>query len=346
MEPFVSATSVRDPKPGLVLAAFAVVYVFWGSTYAGVLLALKWLPPFLLAGGRAIIAGTLLLLWARRSERAGSLRDWARSAVAGVLMLTLANGMITWAEQLVPSNIAALVVASSPVFMVLLDWARPGGERPASFVLIGAALGLGGVALLMGDPHGGQRPIELAGMVALIGSALFWALGALFSRYSGGGGFTLSSAARQLISGGLVLLVLSALTGEWSRWQPSQVSAVPLFAFVYLVLFGSLLGYTTYGWLLKVSTAPRVATTAFVNPAVAVILGWALLGESLSARQVLGAAVILAGVVLMTQRRIAAKIAAPLQPALTPEARLQPALATAEVPLSQRVSGAGSASRP
>lgn len=291
------------PRRAKVIAAFAIVYIIWGSTYLAILYAIETLPPFLMAAARFLTAGVLLLAWARaRGMPMPSRAQWIACAIAGLLMLMGGNGAVVWAEQRVPSGVAALLVAIVPCWMVLIDWLH-GGNRPTGRVFAGLALGLLGLVLLVGPEAfmGGGR-VDTIGAVVLVVGGLSWAVGSLYSR---GRKFPRPrvSTAAQMLGGGSGLLVLGTLTGEWSRVDPTGVSTRSLLALLYLVIFGSLIAYSAYVWLLRVSTPAKVSTYAYVNPVVAVVLGWTFASEPLTARMLVAAAVIITGVALITLGR-------------------------------------------
>jgi len=278
--------------------AFAAVYLIWGSTYLAIRVAVRTLPPFLLAGCRFVMAGAILYAVLRaRGVAAPTRREWAKGALSGLLMLTVGNGLVTWAETRVASNLAALLVAATSLYMAVLDWLRPGGMAPARRTWIGIALGALGMVLLVahGDASAGET--SPAAVVALLVAGLGWAVGTLYGRYGGLHRSPLMAAAQQMIAGGLAQLVLALVRGEL---HPLSFSGAGLAAFGYLTLVGSLVTFSAYGWLLKVSTPARLSTTAFVNPVVAVILGWIILDETLPARALAGAALIVCAVVVMT----------------------------------------------
>ena len=289
-----------------LLAAFAAVYVIWGSTYLAIRFAVETLPPLLMAGARFTIAGILLLAWARAVQRAEwpSRSDWRTGLMSGLLLLLGGNGAVVWAETRVPSGIAALLVAVVPLWMVLLDWLRPGGRRPAAAVFVGVALGLVGLGLLVGpDAMHGDGGVNLAGAAVLIVGSLSWAVGSLLIKRAPRASTGLNGAGTQMLAGGLCLLAAGAALGELARFDPAHVSGRSLLGFLYLVTFGSLVGFTCYFYLLSHTSAAKAATYAYVNPVVAVILGWAFANEPLTVRTVLAAAVILAGVAIITLTR-------------------------------------------
>jgi len=288
---------------GYVLA-FAAVYLIWGSTYLGIRVAVQSLPPFLLAGARSFSAGLLLfsaLRW--RGARAATALEWQRAALAGTLMLAGGSGLVTWAETYVPSNLAALSIAAVPSYVALFDWLRPGGVRPTRRALIGVALGAFGMLLLLRpDPralHVGSWLPQLG--LVLAGAA--WAFGSLYSRYQKLYPNAAVSGAQQMLAGGAVLLLVSASRGELHSFHPSFVTAHSWLAFGYLTVFGSMLAFSAFNWLVGVTTPARLSTTAYVNPVVAVVLGWLVLDERLQPVTLAGALLILCAVVVMTVRR-------------------------------------------
>ena len=289
-----------------LVAAFAAVYLVWGSTYLAIRFAIETLPPLLMAGARYVIAGAILLLWARLRQGSASptRRDWITGLVAGALLLLGGNGAVVWAEQRVPSGIAALIVAVVPLWMVLLDWVRPGGRRPTAPVFAGLAMGLLGLGLLMGpDALRGQGQIDTAGAIVLLLGSLSWAAGSVYTQRAPRPSSANNGSGAQMLAGGLCLLALALMRGEGSQLDLSTVSQRSLLAFAYLVTFGSLIGFTAYVYLLAHTTAAKAATYAYVNPVVAVLLGWAFAQEPITSRTLVAAAVILAGVAIITVAR-------------------------------------------
>jgi drug/metabolite transporter (DMT)-like permease len=288
-----------------LLAAFAAVYVIWGSTYLAIRFAVETLPPLLMAGTRFIVAGAILLLWARLRERNGSTRtDWRNGIVSGGLLLLGGNGCVVWAEQRVPSGIAALLVAVVPVWVVLLEWIAPGGRRPRMAVFAGLALGLVGLALLVGvDALRGGGTVDPAGAAVLMAGSLSWAVGSLFIKGSAKPTSGSIGAGTQMFAGGVLLCAVGILAGEPAQLDIAHASSRSLLALLYLVTFGSLIGFTAYLYMLAHTTAAKAATYAYVNPVVAVLLGWAFAGEPVTTRTLAAAAVILAGVAMITVMR-------------------------------------------
>lgn len=297
--------AANRPSRLQVASAFAAVYILWGSTYLAIKFALESLPPFWMASSRFLIAGALLYVWAcRRGEPKPTRIHWRSAVVVGGLLLLGGNGGVVFAEQRVPSGLAALLVATVPLWMVMLDGAGRGWRRPPIQVLLGIGLGLAGVALLVGPGRfAGGHGVDPLGAAALLFGALCWATGSLYSRRAPLPPSPLLGTAMEMLGGGACLAVAGLLSGEWHRLDLAAASPRSLLAVAYLVIFGSLVGFTAYVWLLKVSTPPLVATYAYVNPVVAVFLGWAFAGEPVTARTLLAAAVIVGAVVLITTHR-------------------------------------------
>ncbi|MFN2386418.1 MAG: EamA family transporter [Thermoanaerobaculia bacterium] len=290
------------PARSRVYAAFAAVYVIWGSTYLAIHFALDTLPPFLMAAARFLAAGALLYGWARfRGTPAPGGAQWRPAIVVGGLLFLGGNGAVVWAQQYVPSGVAALLVAIEPMLFVLLDGMRR-RERPRGTVMIGLVLGLLGVAVLIGPGKllGGGRVDPTAALVLVVG-AFCWAVGSLLSRGARMPESPVMATALTLLGGGALLLVASLVRGEFAGFDPAAVSARSFLALLYLISFGSLVGFTAYLWILRVATPARAATYAYVNPVVAVLLGWAFAGESLTARMAVAAAVIVGSVALIIQ---------------------------------------------
>jgi drug/metabolite transporter (DMT)-like permease len=288
-----------------VVLAFAAIYLIWGSTYLGIRIAIETLPPFLTAGLRFIIAGPLLYAWARRN---GAPRptgiQWRAAAAVGGLLLLGGNGLVTWGEERVSSGLAALLVATVPLWMVLLDWLFLRGGRPPGKVFLGLVLGLIGIVLLIGPTDLlGEHRVDLIGVAMLLLAALSWAIGSLYARRAPLPDAPLLGTSLEMIAGGVLLLLSSGAKGEWAQVDFARVSLRSWLALGYLTLLGSIVAFTAYTWLLRVSTPARVATYAYVNPIVAVVLGWAIAGEVLTGQMLLAAVVIVLAVVVITVSR-------------------------------------------
>ena len=289
-----------------LVAAFAAVYLIWGSTYLAIRLAIDTLPPFTMAGFRFLLAGTLLYGWMRLRRAAPPVRiHWRSAAIVGGLMLLGGNGGVTWAEQSVPSGLAALLIGTVPLWMVILEAMRLGGSRPTRRMGVGLALGLAGIFLLIGPVNlAGGEGVDPIGAGVLLFAALSWAGGSLYSRQAPLPAAPLLGTAMEMLAGGALLLFAGGLTGEWARLDLGAVSSRSLLALAYLVIFGSLMGFTAYLWLLRNTTPARASTYAYVNPMVAVFLGWIVLGEPLTWQTLLAAAVIISAVVLINTGRV------------------------------------------
>ena len=281
-----------------VWAALAVVYIVWGSTYLGILYAIDSIPVFLSMGVRFVLAGGLLYVWAvRRGDTAGDRigwRQWAAAAVVGGLLFVGGNSLVAWSETRVDTGIAALLIAAVPLWMALFDRAA-NGQRLSRPALTGLLVGFGGVALLAW-PSGPSR-IDALGAAALLVSGAAWAAGSLVARGSPLPRRPLVSSGMQMLAGGVLLMVLAGASGELT--EVGHVSLKSLLAMVYLIVIGSWLAFSAYSWLLQVAPTSVVSTYAYVNPVVAVFLGWAVLSEPLSLRTVVAGAVILGAVALI-----------------------------------------------
>jgi drug/metabolite transporter (DMT)-like permease len=285
-----------------VWLALGVVYVVWGSTYLAIRWSLETIPPFTMASLRYLVAGTILFAVVKaRGAPPVVLRDLPPAFLTGGLMLLCGNGGVVWAEQRITSGLAALLVAVEPLFIVLLQATLPQEKkRPSARALFGVALGVLGVVLLIGPVRLGGERVDRGGAAAVLFAAFAWALGSLLSRHLAPPASPLQATALQMLAGGVLLGAASGASGEWGRFSPALVSARSLASVSYLVVFGSLVAFTAYVWLLRAASPALVSTYAFVNPVVAVFLGWLLASEPVGARTLLAAAVIVGAVVLIT----------------------------------------------
>lgn len=285
-----------------IIAAFGAVYIIWGSTFLAILYAIETMPPFLMAAVRFLFAGTLLLAFTLpRAKRRPTRAEWQSAAIIGTLLLLGGNGAVVWAEQIVPSGIAALLVAVTPAWMVLLAWLWQRGERPGPRTWLGLLLGFGGMALLVGpESLTGAGAIPIVGVAVLMAGSLAWATGSIYSKGAAQPPDPLLATGMQMLAGGSALLLAGLATGEPARLQLDAISLRSVLALGYLIVFGAIIGYSAYIYLLRHVSAARVATYAYVNPVVAVMLGWAFAGEALTPRMGLAALVIVAGVALIT----------------------------------------------
>jgi drug/metabolite transporter (DMT)-like permease len=287
---------------GRVLLAFAAVYIVWGSTYLAIRYAVETIPPYMLGGIRFIIAGAIL--YAVAAWRGASRPTWAElraAAITGTLMLALGNGAVNWAETSVPSGIVALMVSTVPLWMVLVDWARPNGRRPHRLVFVGLALGLVGMLVLVGPGvFVGSGHVPAAGAIILMVGSLSWAVGSIITRQSARPKSPLMATAVQMIAGGIAFFVIAVMLGEQHGVSFAAVSGRSALAALYLTLVGSLVAFTAYIYLLGAVSAAKASTYAYVNPVIAVVLGWLFANEPLGPRTVIAAAIILTGVAIIT----------------------------------------------
>jgi drug/metabolite transporter (DMT)-like permease len=300
----------KMPLRWRIVAAFAAIYLIWGSTYLAIRFAIETIPPYLMGGIRFLIAGGLLygvLRW--RGVRPPSRRQWRAALIVGGLLLFAGNGGVIVAEQFVPSSLAALIVALVPLWMVLLNWKWGDRIRPSSGTALGVGLGVLGIGLIAapGASAAGSA-VNPIGLVILIVASLSWSIGSLYSRRAQLPSNALLSTAMEMLMGGVLMLIAGLLLGQGGQIRLDHVSFLSLAALTYLVIFGSLIGFTAYVWLLKVSTPARVSTYAFVNPIVAVFLGWLLAGEELEPRILIAAAIIILAVMLITLNQAASRL--------------------------------------
>lgn len=294
----------RSPSRSALVAAFAAIYVIWGSTYLGIAVALESLPPFTLAAFRFLAAGGVLTVWAlSRGAARPTRRQLATTVLLGFLFLVIGNGGVVWAEQRVPSGLTSLLVAVTPIWTALAMWALPGGRAPSGGMIVGLAIGFLGTALLVAPGHVGGAPVDPAGAVALNVASLSWALGSvLTSRLDLPRSGPLSSGL-QMLTAGVMLFLLALATGDIARFDPSAVTARSLAALLYLIVFGSLVAFSAFAWLLQVSTPARLSTTSYVNPIVAVFLGWLLASEPVSLRTFIAGGLIVGAVAVIVTVR-------------------------------------------
>jgi drug/metabolite transporter (DMT)-like permease len=286
----------------LVLLAFAAIYLIWGSTYLGIGFAVQSMPPHIMAGVRFIISGAILYTFLRwRGVPAPKRIHWRSALIIGVFLLGLGNGSIAWAETTVPTGLAALLTAIVPLWMVLLEWLRPNGVKPRASVFVGIGLGLVGMLLLVAPTlFGIDHPVNLIGVLILMTGTISWAIGSIYSRQAPLPDSPLLLTGMEMLLGGVFLIGMSLVLGEWNRFSFAQVTTVSWLALAYLILIGSFLGFTAYVFLLQVTTPAKVSTYAYVNPVVAVFLGWSLNGEQITPLTLVASAVIVAGVATIT----------------------------------------------
>ena len=286
-------------------AAFAAIYIIWGSTYLALALGLQTLPPFLLMGIRCLIGGTILYAYARvRGSEAPSVTMWGIAAVCGLLFFVGCHGVLAYAQQRVPSGVAALLLATIPFWIVLLQAFNPGGERPTGMRAALLVPGIAGVALIAWQEiSSGASAVHPVDLILLLGASFSWAVGTVISERHSAKFASAGLAGIELLAGGVALAVISALSGELDTLQPTRISAVSLGGLAYLILFGTVIAFAAYMWLLKRISPSLVATYTFVNPVIAVTLGCTFLGESVTTPILIGAAMIVVSVagLLLTQ---------------------------------------------
>ncbi len=293
------------PSRAALVLGFAAIYLIWGSTYLAIRVAVETMPPFLMASARFLIAGAVLLTLVRLRGAARPTRaQWQANAIIGTFLLLGGNGLVVWAEQVIHSGITALLIGIGPLFIVLTEWAWPGGSRPTAMVMSALLLGFAGVAWLAA-PCETSAPdrLHLGGVIAILGACLFWALGSIYSRHARHGADPALAAALQMLGGGLSLALAAVAHGDFAQLDFETITSRSWGAFVYLVTFGSLIGFSTFVWLMKHSTPARVATYAYVNPLVAVFLGWLLLAEPIRPRTLVASAIIVTAVLIITTQK-------------------------------------------
>jgi drug/metabolite transporter (DMT)-like permease len=290
----------RPPATWLIIAAFAAVYLIWGSTYLGVHFAVQTIPPFLMMGSRFTLAGIILILVARLSgAQWPTQRQWVHGSIAGALLFLINNGIVVWSAQHLPSGVLSLIVAVVPMWFALLEWLVL-HQRPSAGVIVGLLLGFGGLTLLITPDRmvGGTELAQLASVIVVFGT-MAWAGGSIFSRRADLPANPSMSTGVQLLTGGLMLVLLDVLTGEYQRFQIAVVSWQSFLAWTYLWLFGSIVAFSAYTFLLRTRPMTQTATYAFVNPMVALVLGALFANEELTGRTLLAAGIIVASVALI-----------------------------------------------
>jgi len=288
-----------------ITAAFASIYIVWGSTYLAIRYAIETIPPFIMGGARFLVSGILLYIWSRyRGAPRPTRLHWRNAIIAGAFLLLGGNGAVVWAEQFVPSGLTALLVSILPFWLVIIEWVRPPRQRPSAVILVGLVLGFIGIIVLVGPGNiGGHGDIRPLGALVLILGSLSWAIGSFWSRDANLPSSGLLTTGMEMLGGGALLLLVGVLSGELSRLDVGQVSRESAIGLAYLITFVSLLGFTSYIWLLDKVSPARLGTYAYVNPIIAVLLGWAFAGERLSIRTAVAAAIVICAVALITTAR-------------------------------------------
>ncbi|MCZ2126420.1 MAG: EamA family transporter [Anaerolineales bacterium] len=282
--------------------ALLALWIVWGSTYLAIRFAVETIPPFLHSALRFLVSGMILVLWRRAAGDAIPTKsNWKATAVVGVFLLLGGNGLVGLAEKNVPSGIAALMITTSPFWLVLFESFRSGGTKPSLQTILGLILGFGGVFLLVGPGEiaGTNQTFDRFSIILLIFSPIFWAAGSIYARGADMPKSVLMSTGMQMLAGSAALFFVSAVVGEWTHLNFADISARSWFGLLYLITFGSLIGFVSYGWLVQNAPVPLLSTYAYVNPVVAVFLGWLLAGEELNARVAVASAVIVGAVALI-----------------------------------------------
>jgi len=307
----------------MVIIAFAALYLIWGSTYLGIRFSIETIPPFLMAGARFVLAGMIMyaVAWSQGIGES-NWRNWRTSLIIGACLLLGGNGGVTISEKYIDSGLAALIVAIVPIYIVLLGWLTGMAPRPTPVMWMGLAGGFLGVGTLFGPGlhvHSTTGRNPAIGISILLVTSFIWSAGSLYSRVAKHAASPFLTAAQQMICGGILLLVAGIITGEPPRFHPGSVSLLSLGSFIYLVLIGAVVGYTAYIWLLRHCDPAKVATYAYVNPIVAVLLGTLFAGETVTVRTLIAAALIIGSVALIiTAQQLRARVAPALSPALEP----------------------------
>lgn len=301
-------TPAASSRGAAVWLGMLVLYLVWGSTYLGIAIAVDSIPPFLMAAVRFLAAGFVLLIWSVAREGRGFVaptrREWRDSAIVGALLLGGGMGMVAFGEQTVPSGIAALLIAMMPVWVAILGGILL-GERLPRLAVVGIAIGFGGVAILVGpSAFGGAGALDPVGLMACLLSPIAWALGSLFAAHRATlPARPLVATGLQMLLGGVVLAAAATVSGEVTTFDPGTATRDSVLALLYLTVVGSLVAFTTFGWMLRVAPLPLVTTYAYVNPVVAVILGAIVLGDAIEPRTIIAGSVIVIAVALIVTTR-------------------------------------------
>jgi drug/metabolite transporter (DMT)-like permease len=315
---------MAEPKKIQIILAFAALYLIWGSTYLGILFAIQSIPPFLMAGARFFLAGLIMFAIARTlGPLKSTWAEWKTALIVGACLLVGGNGGVTISEKFIETGLASLIVATVPIYITLLGWLFRMTPRPQPIVWLGLAGGFLGVALLLGPAlrfsgNGGSHP-AIGISILLVGSFL-WSAGSLFSRTAKHSASPFLAAAQQMFCGGVLLMIVGLCAGEGKHFYPANVTTLSLWAFAYLVLIGAIVGYTAYFWLLRHCDPAKVATYAYVNPIVAVMLGALFAHETVTLRTLLAAVLIIGSVALIiTVQRFKSKVKPPITAAIETE---------------------------
>ncbi|HET9912946.1 MAG TPA: EamA family transporter [Anaerolineales bacterium] len=286
--------------------ALLALYIVWGSTYLAIRFSVETIPPFLHAALRFLISGAILYIWRRAAgDPAPTIGNWKSTAIVGTALLLGGNGLVAWAEQTVPSGIAALMITTSPFWLVLFESMRAGGTKPSWQAILGLVIGFGGVFILVGPKEitGSEVSFSTLGIVLLLLAPFFWSLGSIYAKGADMPKSTLLSTGMQMLTGAVALFLVSVVKGELNGFNLGLVSMRSWLGLAYLITFGSLIGFVSYGWLLHNAPVSLMSTYAYVNPVVAVLLGNLLADEPLNGRILVAAAIIIGSVILINSAR-------------------------------------------
>ena len=286
--------------------ALLALYIVWGSTYLGIKVAIETIPPFFHAGVRFLISGLILVAWQRVAGHSLPTRkQWVSTAIIGTLLLLGGNGLVAWAEQFIPSGIAALIIASVPMFLVIGEAMRPNGVKPNWQGIVGLLIGFVGIFILIGPSEisGSTTKLNSFGVVALLLACLFWTIGSIYSKTADLPKSSLMNTGAQMLMGSISLFIISLISGELNGWDAAAVSTRSIYGLSYLIFVGSLVGFASYGWLLQNAPISLVSTYAYVNPIVAVLLGTWFGNETLEPRIGLATAIIIGSVIFINSTR-------------------------------------------
>lgn len=289
-----------------IWVALLALYIVWGSTYLGIKVAIETIPPFFHAGIRFLISGIILVVWQKSAGQPMPTRkQWISTAIIGTLLLLGGNGLVAWAEQTIPSGIAALIIASVPMFLVVFEAIRPNGVKPNWQGVVGLLIGFVGIFILVGPSElsGSTSKLNPLGVVALLSACLFWASGSIYSKTADLPKSSLMNTGAQMLMGSISLFIISLISGELHGWDITAVSARSLYGLSYLIFVGSLVGFVSYGWLLQNAPISLVSTYAYVNPIVAVLLGVWFANEALEPRIWIATAIIIGSVIFINSTR-------------------------------------------
>lgn len=297
--------------------ALIALYIVWGSTYLAIRFAVETIPPFLHAGLRFLISGLILILWRRAAgDDMPTRAQWKSVAIIGTLLLLGGNGLVSFAEQRIASGVAALIVGTTPMWLVLIESLRPNGVKPTWLIIVGLIVGFSGIYLLIGPSAStGKLQFDTIGTVAVIAAAFLWALGSIYSRSADIPKSALMTTGAEMLAGSVPLFLVSLALGEWSRFNIAQVSTESWLGLIYLITFGSMVGFVAYIWLLQNAPISLVATYAYVNPLVAVLLGAWFASEPLTSRTLAAAGIIIGSVIFINWARQVKVKKKPLQSA-------------------------------